>query len=103
MDVLKKDEWTSNVTNELRTFERSLITALKQKGKEIFVDVHIFYTQNKKLVIITTKISDTLILFFGKGWDGSESEDTVTWSFSGGLFYSITVITTIGKIQIQSM
>ena len=59
MDVLKKDEWTSNVTNELRTFERSLITALKQKGKEIFVDVHIF-----KLVIMTFKISDTLILFF---------------------------------------
>ena len=96
MDVLKKDEWTSNVTNELRTFERSLITALKQKGKEIFVDVHIFYT--KKLVIVAFKISDTLILFFAKGWDGSENEDTVTWSFSGALFYSITVITTIGKI-----
>merc|ERR1739848_121225 len=31
-----------------------------------------------------------------KGWDGKESEETVTWSFSGGLFYSITVITTIG-------
>ena len=31
-----------------------------------------------------------------KGWDGKESEDTVTWSFTGGLFYSITVITTIG-------
>ena len=69
MDVLKKDEWTSNVTNELRTFERSLITALKQKGKEIFVDVHIFYTY-KKLVIIMTTISDTVILFFGQrmGW-----------------------------------
>ena len=43
MDVLKKEEWTSNVTNELRTFERSLITALKQKGKEIFIYVLIFY------------------------------------------------------------
>ncbi len=32
-----------------------------------------------------------------KGWDGKESEDTVTWSFAGALFYSITVITTIGK------
>ena len=47
---------------------------------------------------MTLTISDILILFFAKGWDGSESEDTVTWSFSGGLFYSITVITTIGKI-----
>ena len=44
MDVLKKDEWTSNVTKELRTFEKSLITALKQKGNRSFADVHIFYT-----------------------------------------------------------
>ena len=43
MDVLKKDEWTSNVTKELRTFEKSLITALKQKGNKSFSDVHIFY------------------------------------------------------------
>ena len=31
-----------------------------------------------------------------KGWDGKEDEDTVTWTFAGALFYSITVITTIG-------
>ena len=31
-----------------------------------------------------------------KGWDGKESNETVTWTFAGGLFYSITVITTIG-------
>ncbi|XP_023327035.1 uncharacterized protein LOC111700379 [Eurytemora carolleeae] len=31
-----------------------------------------------------------------KGWDGKEEESTVTWSFTGALFYSITVITTIG-------
>lgn len=61
MKVLKKDEWTGNVTDNLKNFEKRLIKALKQEG-----------------------------------WDGSESEKTVTWSFSGGLFYSITVITTIG-------
>jgi hypothetical protein len=62
MEVLSQDNWTSEVTNELRKFEKSLIIALKEKG-----------------------------------WDGNEAEDTVTWTFAGGLFYSITVITTIGK------
>jgi hypothetical protein len=62
MEVLSQDNWTSEVTNELRKFEKSLIIALKEKG-----------------------------------WDGNESEETITWTFAGGLFYSITVITTIGK------
>ena len=62
MEVLSQDNWTSEVTNELRKFEKSLIIALKEKG-----------------------------------WDGNESEETVTWTFAGGLFYSITVITTIGE------
>ena len=35
-----------------------------------------------------------------KGWDGIEDEKTVTWDFAGGLFYSITVITTIGIILV---
>merc|ERR1719471_858894 len=61
MEVLRQDNWTAEVTSELRNFEKSLIVALKEKG-----------------------------------WDGKESLDTVTWSFTGGLFYSITVITTIG-------
>lgn len=61
MEVLRQEDWTQEVTNRLRSFEKSLIIALKEKG-----------------------------------WDGKESEETVTWTFAGGLFYSITVITTIG-------
>ncbi|XP_047523446.1 uncharacterized protein LOC125061853 [Pieris napi] len=31
-----------------------------------------------------------------RGWDGSESPDRLQWTFTGALFYSIVVITTIG-------
>lgn len=31
------------------------------------------------------------------GWDGEESEDQIQWTIPGALFYSIIVITTIGK------
>ena len=63
MEVLRQEDWTDEVTTRLRSFEKSLIIALKEKG-----------------------------------WDGKESEDTATWTFAGGLFYSITVITTIGNL-----
>eukprot|EP00095_Tigriopus_kingsejongensis_P012240 maker-scaffold87_size395581-snap-gene-1.14 protein:Tk12240 transcript:maker-scaffold87_size395581-snap-gene-1.14-mRNA-1 annotation:"AGAP004717-PC" len=61
MQVLRQDNWTNEVTNELRNFEKNLIIALKERG-----------------------------------WDGSEDETQVNWTFAGSLFYSITVITTIG-------
>ena len=61
MEVLRLENWTEEVTGRLKTFEHSVIIALKEKG-----------------------------------WDGKESNETVTWTFAGGLFYSITVITTIG-------
>ena len=31
------------------------------------------------------------------GWDGDEDENIVQWTSTGALFYSIIVITTIGK------
>ena len=36
------------------------------------------------------------------GWDGTEDETVVQWSFAGALFYSIIVITTIGKQRTTS-
>lgn len=35
-----------------------------------------------------------------EGWDGREGEDDIQWTFAGALFYSIVVITTIGKFQL---
>ncbi|KAJ8953704.1 hypothetical protein NQ314_007313 [Rhamnusium bicolor] len=32
------------------------------------------------------------------GWDGEEDEKKIQWSFTGALFYSIIVITTIGEL-----
>lgn len=35
-----------------------------------------------------------------QGWDGNEDLSKVQWTRTGALFYSIIVITTIGKIDL---
>ena len=64
MEVLHQENWTAEVTDQLRRFEKTLIIAMKEKG-----------------------------------WDGKEDEASIRWTFSGSLFYSITVITTIGEAE----
>ena len=46
--------------------------------------------KNFEILIVTAMKKD--------GWDGSESLEKRNWTFSGSLFYSIVVITTIGKL-----
>lgn len=40
--------------------------------------------------------NDLLLAMTRDGWDGNENVETIQWTFSGALFYSIIVITTIG-------
>lgn len=41
--------------------------------------------------------TDLLTAMKKNGWDGTEDEEVTQWTFAGALFYSIIVITTIGK------
>lgn len=53
----------------------------------------------------TAKVREDLKIFEGKlvwamrkgGWNGNESAESLQWTPGGALFYSIIVITTIGK------
>lgn len=40
---------------------------------------------------------DLIFAIRRSGWDGEESTEISQWTFTGALFYSIIVITTIGK------
>ena len=48
-------------------------------------------------IFFQTFEADLVRLMKKGGWDGNESNSTQQWTFSGALFYSIVVITTIGK------
>lgn len=41
--------------------------------------------------------TDLLSAMKKDGWDGTETDNVTQWTFTGALFYSIIVITTIGK------
>lgn len=59
---------------------------------------YLFYLQEFEAKILKAMKED--------GWDGSEEKDAngcyanTQWTFSGSLFYSIIVITTIGEISL---
>lgn len=62
VSVLNENDWIKYVNEDLRFFEKEILTAMKTNG-----------------------------------WDGDEDISKSQWTFVGSLFYSIIVITTIGK------
>ena len=75
---------------------------MKNENTFLFSDMEVLNEQNWTEQV-TTRLKkfemNVIKALKEKGWDGKESEETVTWTFAGGLFYSITVITTIGKYK----
>ncbi|XP_015600293.1 uncharacterized protein LOC107270109 isoform X2 [Cephus cinctus] len=63
---------------------------------------------NKDVILVDTNWTDSAMKMLKnfetdllkkmkkEGWDGSEDTDNIQWTFTGALFYSIIVITTIG-------
>ena len=75
---------------------------MKNENTFLFSDMEVLNEQNWTEQV-TTRLKkfemNVIKALKEKGWDGKESEETVTWTFAGGLFYSITVITTIGNYK----
>lgn len=69
--------------------------------KMTFEEMAVLHEQNwtgnvvSKLQAFETDILNSMKI---KGWDGNEDEKKMQWTFSGALFYSIIVITTIGNL-----
>lgn len=80
--VLHEQNWTRDVVAKL----------------QVQIDIHI-WKDHIKMVVLFFKGFETEILnsMKLKGWDGNEDLNKIQWTFSGALFYSIIVITTIGK------
>lgn len=66
---------------------------LISKEMEYFEEVNWTSIVKKRLEVFE---NDLLLAMTRDGWDGNENVETIQWTFSGALFYSIIVITTIG-------
>lgn len=90
--LIREDVWLQNTTHRLQVL---LVLAHQQYYSRTMCtyDPHVtqFAEQFQEFE------ADLLRAMKKGGWDGSESEHRQQWTWHGALFYSIVVITTIGK------
>ncbi|KYQ46544.1 TWiK family of potassium channels protein 7 [Trachymyrmex zeteki] len=84
---------------EVKVSIKSIRGNVSEKLWEITKDFDVLIRENwtEQALSELKKFEDCLLEKMEKeGWDGNEREDKLQWTFSGALFYSIIVITTIG-------
>lgn len=75
----------NNVTTDLWKFTRDSLVLHQENFTANVTDRLLKFEQ------------DLIFAIRRSGWDGEESTAIMQWTFTGALFYSIIVITTIGK------
>lgn len=80
LNLLYPRAWNTNATNELINFERALIYMVRTHGYNGFTD---------------TNQPNSLALH-----DSTHDDRVEQWTLSGALLYSLTIISTIGKLVI---
>nr|XP_012141046.1 PREDICTED: uncharacterized protein LOC100877475 isoform X2 [Megachile rotundata] len=87
VEVLIRENWTEKALRELKVAFSS-VTFRNEHRTNFFPTYAYLFPQSfeNSLVWVMEK----------EGWNGSEGEDDIQWTFAGALFYSIVVITTIG-------
>lgn len=82
--------------NSIRVMRMNVTTDLWKYTKNSLVLQQDNFTTN--VTARLQKFEDDLIYAMKrKGWDGEEDTKIQQWTFTGALFYSIIVITTIGE------
>ncbi|XP_029051178.2 uncharacterized protein LOC114879924 [Osmia bicornis bicornis] len=84
VEVLIRENWTEKALRELKV----PFSSLKACNDHFSATYAYFSPQSFE--------SNLVWMMEKEGWNGSEGEDDIQWTFAGALFYSIVVITTIG-------
>ncbi|XP_024883576.1 uncharacterized protein LOC112462180 isoform X1 [Temnothorax curvispinosus] len=88
----------ANHEREVKKSIKNIRGNVSEKLWEITKDFDVLIRKNwtEQALSELKKFEDCLLKKMEKeGWDGSEEEDDIQWTFAGALFYSIIVITTI--------